>query len=43
MEKVVIKWVVNPYREDKRTGVFNPVPASEYYKELCKMGAGWRE
>ena len=43
MERVVIKWVISKYREDKRTGVLKPVKPSEYYKELCKMGAGWRE
>lgn len=28
----VIKWTVNPYRKDKRTGVISPVPLSEYGK-----------
>lgn len=36
MRKVTfkIKWKVNPYRKDKRTGPIDPVPRSEYIKKL---------
>lgn len=36
--KHVIKWTVNPYRKDKRTGAISPVKTSRYlqyaYDEL---------
>jgi len=32
--KYVIKWVVSPYRKDKRTGAINPVPMSSYARYL---------
>nr|WP_289038254.1 hypothetical protein [uncultured Allobacillus sp.] len=38
MEKVVIKWTINKYREDKRTGVLNPVEPSDYFKFLAGEG-----
>lgn len=28
----VIKWTVNPYRKDKRTGAISPVQLSKYGK-----------
>jgi hypothetical protein len=40
--KYVIKWVVNKYRRDKRTGVLSPVPRSEYAQRLFEKGAGWK-
>lgn len=27
-----IRWVVNPHRKDKRTGVIDPIPMSKYQK-----------
>ncbi|HAM79586.1 hypothetical protein [Ornithinibacillus bavariensis] len=38
-----LKWVINPYRKDKRTGVISPVKRSEYAKQLFKVGSGWSE
>ncbi|MFD9627720.1 hypothetical protein [Peribacillus muralis] len=36
--KHVIKWTVNPYRKDKRTGAIHPIQTSRYqqyaYDEL---------
>jgi hypothetical protein len=36
--KHVIKWTVNPYRKDKRTGAISPIETSRYlqyaYDEL---------
>ena len=32
--KHTIKWVVNPYRQDKRTGPISPVPRTNYMKQL---------
>jgi hypothetical protein len=32
--RYVIKWVVNPYRKDKRTGALNPVPRCDYLNQL---------
>ena len=29
-----MKWVVSPYRKDKRTGAISPVPRCEYLKQL---------
>ncbi|MBP1950271.1 hypothetical protein [Virgibacillus litoralis] len=31
-----MKWTVNNYRRDKRTGVVNPIKRSEYMKQLFK-------
>ena len=38
-----LRWSVNEYRRDKRTGPISPVKASKYYKYLSKIGAGWNE
>ena len=38
-----LKWSVNKYRRDKRTGPISPVKASKYYQYLSKIGAGWNE
>lgn len=33
--KIIIKWVVSPYRKDKRTGVIDaPVTLDRYHKML---------
>ena len=29
-----MKWVVSPYRKDKRTGALSPVPRCNYLKQL---------
>lgn len=31
-----IKFVVNPYRQDKRTGPIDPMPRSKYMQQLFK-------
>ncbi|MGP4073791.1 hypothetical protein ACTWQB_14705 [Piscibacillus sp. B03] len=38
-----IKHKVSRHRRDKRTGVQQPVRPSDYYKELAKEGAGWKD
>lgn len=35
-QKIGIKWVVNPYRKDKRTGALDPIPRSPYLQKLFK-------
>lgn len=41
--KYAIKHKVSKYRRDKRTGATQPVRKSEYFKELEKIGAGWKD
>lgn len=38
---MVIKWTINKYRRDKRTGPTKPVKRSEYAQYLFEKGAGW--
>ena len=40
--KYTIIHKVHPHRRDKRTGATQPVGKSEYFKELEKIGAGWK-
>ncbi|HLR58902.1 MAG TPA: hypothetical protein VK094_00290 [Pseudogracilibacillus sp.] len=39
--KYIIKHVIHPRRRGKKTGVLKPVIASNYYKYLSKIGAGF--
>lgn len=38
-----MSWGINKHRKDRRRGAISPVPASRYYRELSKQGAGWDE
>ncbi|WP_162297865.1 hypothetical protein [Halalkalibacillus sediminis] len=37
------RWIVNEYRQDRRTGATNPIETSEYAKQLFKNPAGWKD
>ncbi|GAA0422784.1 hypothetical protein GCM10008934_11410 [Virgibacillus salarius] len=38
-----VKWVVNEYRRDKRTGPLSPISRSNYAQLLFEKGAGFHE
>ncbi|MEN2765664.1 hypothetical protein [Ornithinibacillus xuwenensis] len=38
-----LKWIVNPYRRDKRTGAVQPVKRSDYAQQLFGVGTGWNK